>query len=535
LNQKFIVVILILILTSVVFTLRLFPSANSDVRDDTLAGIMSTVISSIDWNSTDYRIVHTGLLFNKVLPSQYEGAMEANLNNTVAMLNLRSLADTDGYYSKNLQNLTLQALANQQMIGHLPCTYSGYDTLLDLYVNETFLIYDRFMADAYGWAKGTVYESKWDVHQATNEIFSMISTPDKVGLYYPYPSSTSYYHDRFGNHTYTNPRYHRYYDDVAETIEFLLALNEKGGQSTRQKCLDIWQWMQNGFWIDPNNYSYPNGFYSYNYLSGSPSISKIAECEVNFDLIIRQLAEINGGLQYFPDRCLSDVSYKLVSNNWSSTLWENYVIRHATDNSQKRITNTLNAFVVMDNYYDLMNSTTKKNFANMLAGTNETLSAWKGLIQSGLYSNGTFSFDGTTSPTSSDTCVGLKLLLLDGIVPETGSLAIPPKEERYEDTESMFSAKNFNFDYDNRTIRIPVHAGSLGFQFGTELTNYTFPSDGVYTLHFSSDWNSIISVNNAQTPPMFPIGIVSVSVVIIAITGSAIAFLKFRGDKKRKR
>ena len=93
------------ICTFVVITVLVFPvlrvNYGSCASANTLADAISTVSGSIDWTSTDYRVVHTGIIFNKVNPLQYENAMQSysGTGNTVAMLNLRSLADVDEFYS----------------------------------------------------------------------------------------------------------------------------------------------------------------------------------------------------------------------------------------------------------------------------------------------------------------------------------------------------------------------------------------------------------------------------------------------------
>jgi len=89
---------------------------------------------------------------------------------------------------------------------------------------------------------------------------------------------------------------------------------------------------------------------------------------------------------------------------------------------------------------------------------------------------------------------GLKLMFLFGIVPITGSLAIPMNDQSYEDCENMFPATMFRFDYSGRSITVPVQAGSMAFQYGSQLTGTVeFPSAGVYQITFSDDWNNVTS------------------------------------------
>jgi parallel beta-helix repeat protein len=89
----------------------------------------------------------------------------------------------------------------------------------------------------------------------------------------------------------------------------------------------------------------------------------------------------------------------------------------------------------------------------------------------------------------------MMLLLLEGVVPDTGCLAIPLNEWRYQDQATMLPYTHFRFDYSSRRIRIPVFAGSIKFQFGTSAANATFPSNGIFEVQFSLDWNNVIGVN----------------------------------------
>jgi hypothetical protein len=91
-------------------------------------------------------------------------------------------------------------------------------------------------------------------------------------------------------------------------------------------------------------------------------------------------------------------------------------------------------------------------------------------------------------------------LFLEGIIPSTGSLAMPLNDEAYEDVCGLSPASLFRFDCATRTIRIPVNPGELKFQFGTGVASYTFPSAGVYEVQFDSSWNEITNVN--KTGPL---------------------------------
>jgi hypothetical protein len=138
----------------------------------------------------------------------------------------------------------------------------------------------------------------------------------------------------------------------------------------------------------------------------------------------------------------------------------------------------------------------QSTFQNMLMGSSK---AWQGLIASNLYTNGKFAGEGSGagSPTNDATICGAALLFLDGIVPGTGSLAVPAREENYDDFRTQFQSSQLQFNYANHTITIPVNKGQLTFIYGSTPVSYNFLANGVYTVQFSSDWNQITSVTLA--------------------------------------
>ena len=60
-------------------------------------------------------------------------------------------------------------------------------------------------------------------------------------------------------------------------------------------------------------------------------------------------------------------------------------------------------------------------------------------------------------------------------------------------TKHAFPISQWQFDYQNQSIRIPVLA-DLSFTFGSQPISQQFPTNGVYEIQFSPDWNSIASV-----------------------------------------
>jgi hypothetical protein len=140
----------------------------------------------------------------------------------------------------------------------------------------------------------------------------------------------------------------------------------------------------------------------------------------------------------------------------------------------------------------------------MLMGTNP---AWQGLMASSLNNDGYFSGVSGTDPSNDATACAAATLFLYGIVPITGNLDIPNREECCSDLRTQFSTSDFKFDYTNHLIKIPLTAGQITFIYGNSPVSYTFPNNGVYTIQFSNDWNQITAVNNEPiitNPPTSP-------------------------------
>jgi hypothetical protein len=130
----------------------------------------------------------------------------------------------------------------------------------------------------------------------------------------------------------------------------------------------------------------------------------------------------------------------------------------------------------------------------------ELQTAWAGLINSPLYDGKQFAWSAyeptdTTDGYSNDaSLLGAMLLFIDGIIPQTASLAITASNECYQDYQTCFPTSEWGFNFASQTIKIPVTGGNLEFIFGSQPVTATFPSSGVYTVQFTPDWNSIVSV-----------------------------------------
>lgn len=454
-------------------------SATSGNSVITLADVIHQGIDSINWSDTS--LTHFGIIFGRQNLSDYDVEIQnlAANQDWVSVICLLRLAEIDGYTSAILQSVGEQALANHSMAGSLPANYDGYNGL-------DYLVYHRNELHGYDYAtKWNCETSKWDAQKAFDDFCRLYDNTSSF-VYFGNPDTNFVVEDN------------RHYDAAAETLGVFLVFEELGVLGATERADQVWQRI--------NSYNW-SGYYPYR-LGADP----IVECEIAFSTIIGQYLQMRGGSIPYADRIFDDINYKLLANGWNSPDWSpgGYVIRHAIWNPEERLGNTLNAIQVLQSYYPQFNGSMQNSFVQLLTGF---VPAWLGLTQTDLCDpTQGYRFRGSTALVAEidpntgrmkvripslddrDTAIGDLLLFLEGVVPGTGSLAIPKLDECYEDVCSSFSVKNFGFNYNSRTIRIPVNAGELKFQFGTTLVSYDFPANGTYEIRFSSDWNSIIGI-----------------------------------------
>ena len=199
-------------------------------------------------------------------------------------------------------------------------------------------------------------------------------------------------------------------------------------------------------------------------------------------------------------RVYTDLQNRYLQKSWNSPLW-NFnakVVLHREFSTQKRLHGTLDAWMLIHSYFGHFNESNQNNVRRMLEGDGDD-AAWRGLLSSEaqLYSPSTHRFKidsnakGDTDYATAEGCLTLFLL---GISPQSGSgLMIPKRCDGYSGEPIPLDL--FKFDYHKQQIIIPVSNNTrLKFLFGTIYPTYTFPENGLYKISFTSDWNSIITV-----------------------------------------
>ena len=440
----------------------------------TLADTIQFTLDNVRNWQKDLTTVHFSQVFRRGVTASYDdlvrsyafGSDPTFYDELKTACFLKRVAELDGYRSTVIDDRVKEALGLFTFNDHLPYTFYNAPPYGD---GSTWtLMYDRYIVHAYDWAQSWgIRTDKWNKQSAYNEVLSVVNRPSGS---FPQGGAPrlGYAGDQNGWSTVC-----RYYDESAETLDFLFKLAGSDG--------GIWDYINGdkGFWTGT--------YYSYHRIP-----DKTFECEAGaFALLIGYYYAKRGHQLSNFDRVKLDLETKFLSNGWNSPLWGTPgVCVHASSNDQLRLWNTLNAIAALHAYYKV--STWKNSFVNLLQNQPK---AWEAIINSPMYHDGRFSGLDGSAGTDPETALGAFLLFLEGIIPDTGSLAIPLNEECYQDFLTNSPATLFGFDYASRKIKIPVWNGRLKFQFGSSIATADFSSDGIYEVTFGSDWNTVQAVN----------------------------------------
>jgi hypothetical protein len=481
-TSKVILAILLLCIITTCLTLPTFQTAKALTTESTLADTLNNIINNVDWNYGNSWTSNWAIILANQGYTAFDNAITQDINrgDYIDALYVARLAELNNYTSNTITTATQTALQQSLMCGSLPITTNAYSYGdPDILNTGCFLVYNRYTL--YGYQYATQYDltSKWNIIQAFTD-FAKAYDKKPIGSV----SGEMLWCDPQEN--WAKSYSSRYYDEHAQTLSTFLQFAEQSVPNAMTYADKAWTGVQ-AHW---------NGQY-YGYTG-----TTITECEVgNFAQIIAEYKTQKGGTIPYWDRVISDINYKLLANSWSSPGWASPgVMIHAKGvNNQLRLWETIGSTIALQNLFPYFTTNMKTNWANMLMGSNP---AWKGLVASSLNNGGYFSGVSGTATSNDATACAAATLFLDGIVPITGNLAIPFREEQYNDLRTPFNASDFKFDYSN-----PINAGQITFIYGTTPISYTFPTNGVYTIQFSNDWNLITAVNSqpvTTNPPSEP-------------------------------
>ena len=446
------------------------PPAAPQTLIDTLAGLRFDP-------ARDLTTAHFGALLGRCPDTVFDGLIrrQARACDYESVVRTRRVAELDGFSSTALEESLDEALAGFEMLGALPRTGSRE--------RRVFLVTHRFLLHAYRYARERNRPSRlptapaWDAAQARRQFDRCFQENERRAFLGCNPVDGTVYRPYF-----------RYYDENMETLDTYLRFDELLGDEASKEQIDlIWQTVNDTHWTGDHYYYKPT--------------VPVFECETGFFLLAARLRALRAyHLPHF-DRCSVDLHTRLLARQWDSPNWRDYVSRHADTNEQKRLHNTLITFTVLHTYYRIFPESSREAFRRLLTGGE--VSAWRGLVdRSGLYGAGRFRKEdtyGSTDYSDEATALGAMLLFLQGIVPESGSLAIPLVEEAYEDVVGGLVKTHFGLDLEGRTLRIPVWRGRLSFQFGPRPAAADFARDGIYQVAFSADWGEVTDVRFLAT------------------------------------
>ena len=220
-------------------------------------------------------------------------------------------------------------------------------------VTEAFLVYDRYLILAYGYAIQYNYElSKWNLTEAYDSFKAGVAESAAPALLWLDSTGTPY----------TISYGPRYYDECGETIDAFLDFYNLGVTSALNDAVVTWLWTNNNLW----NYN-GNGMYSY--ALGDPGV---LECEAGGFLQIALLLQREDSNLPDINNTLTDIENRFLAEQFSSPQWNDGVIQHASTNPELRLENTVMAWAAILGSYGVLPSTYQSDVQQMLTGTGAT-------------------------------------------------------------------------------------------------------------------------------------------------------------------
>ncbi|MCJ7431104.1 hypothetical protein MUO83_07855 [Candidatus Bathyarchaeota archaeon] len=433
----------------------------------TLISSIGDCVGAVTWTtaSHDTNVLYTGLSLGKFGVADI--VTDALFYNGAANYALATLSEAAGWaLGLTSAGLTVQVKATIDGLTwfaakHLPMNYTGTDFGHFYETTPLFYFANRVRHDL----------AETDCHFAWQE-WKAICTAAGHGIYYGNPITLAYSSSN------------RFYDENACSIDVLLMLyrgDMDGNLGALTYARDtLWPYLNATHW-SVDHYNYRPDWTGY-------------ECSgASFAMIIGQLRAVNGYDLTNWANVLTDIHNRFFVSGWDSPNWTfgatRYycTIHHHTDTNERRLGETFSAWVALHAFHQVLPAADQTAFVALLDGATK---AWEYLLStSTLYDGATKTFRYLSGIALSEgaTAMGIHIMFLLGIVPQTGSLYVPLMHTSYEAWHIL--NEYFMFDYTKRRIRIPVKAGTIKFIYGTTPTTVTFPEDGVYELLFSADWN----------------------------------------------
>jgi parallel beta-helix repeat protein len=442
------------------------------IADMPLSQVMQSFEAAVNWNQA----VYAGVLFGDRTNSDLE-AMIRGYAAAGDWLNVLKWAVICRKLGIEPEASIRQALDGLDMVGPLPHT-SDYEGTPYFGVEQKFALFGYYYAEKYGYRL-----DKWNKTNAYNLFKGAIYANGRPVLFVG-----------VGGSTWTISYGPRYYDEAASTVQCFLIFYELGINDALDDALHWWGWINDNLWYENTHYKYALNWPDY-------------ECEAGFfTKIVAGLKYYSPSLENWP-RVLDDMQNRFLNDRWNSPQWcqavnsSTYaVVHHYPSNFQRRLQNTIGAWISLYSIYDKLSGASQTAMQDMLCGYGGLAPAWKLLMSpvAGLYDNSTGKFAWTSGSSGSDDATGyaLSLLFFMGIIPRTAQLAFPLEEFTYEYIYDVDPGL-YGINLANHTVRFSVlGGGQLEFIFGGLPVVCNIPSRGVYEAVFSNDWNSVASLSS---------------------------------------
>jgi hypothetical protein len=453
-------------------------AATDAYENMTLAQALQSFRQTIDWERAPY----AGMLFNVKNKTDLEALID-NYSVSSDWSNVLTWTAICRKLGIEQENAIKAALDNLPMVGPLPWTsnYLGVDYFG---VEYKYALLGYYYAEKYDYRL-----DKWNKTEAYDFFRNAVNNEGHPVLFIDANGST-----------FTVGYGPRYYDESACTIQCYLIFYELGIADALEEALYWWNWTNNNLWYQNTHYKYGLNWSDY-------------ECEAGF------FAKIITNLKYYvPDlgnwsRISLDLQNRFLADKWNSKQWFSateskstyVVVHHYPSNSQRRLQATIGAWTSMYNLHWLLNSTSQEAMQGLLRGEGEPEPAWRLLMNpiTKLYDSVSGKFKWTSSGSVSEeaTAYASVLMFLMGIVPRTAALAFPIEEYYYEYIYDI-DPELYSVNLSNQTVHLSIaNGGEIEFIYGSVSTAYNFSKSGVYSIVFSSDWNSIINATKVQELP----------------------------------
>ncbi|MCL5318552.1 MAG: PKD domain-containing protein [Thaumarchaeota archaeon] len=416
-------------------------------------------------------LVDVGVVMHRSVVSDFDGWITrmADAGDWEDVFAVKRYAEQAGYSSSVIDAKVRLALSNIPMYSRYSLPETSKESKGSFWPAARYVLYGYRYSEELNWEK-----ARWN---KTSGFLALKTMRDRYGrAFYQINPDALAADSLFGT------RWH----ESGSLMDSFLIFHKLGVKGAFDYSVQEWGWLNNRSW-SRDHYSYSPAWsgWEYSAMDVFPNVAKL---------------RLNGAGLVNWSRVTTDMQMRYVNSLWQSPQWDadyRVVDHHHSGNHERRLDGTLNAWILLDTFYGVFNHGNQTNMKRMLEGSGKAPRAWLGVNASDLKQPGTnrFRLKSTSNYSDYATAEGALTLFLLGISPQNGrGLAAPLISDRHIDRGSL-NYRHFEFDYLNRRIKIPVWGDTtLKFMYGDKNVTHYFKTTGIYSITFSSDWNSISQV-----------------------------------------